>query len=72
MDMHQLTKDPSHQLVKISDTESSPKRALTREQLTRYLDYCTEILSLNVKIAALFAQHVDDPVVLMPLRIWNH
>ena len=64
VDMHQLTKDPSHQLVKISDTESSPKRALTREQLTRYLDYCTEILYLNAKIAALFAQHVDDPVVL--------
>lgn len=64
VDMHQLTKDPSHQLVKISNTESSPVRAMSREELTRYLDYCTEILSLNAKIGALFAQNVDDPVVL--------
>ena len=64
VDMHQLTKDPTHQLVQISDTESSPKRALSRVELTRYLDYCSEILSLNAKIAALFAQNVDDPVVL--------
>lgn len=64
VDMHQLTKDPTHQLVKISDTESSPVRGLSRSDLTRYLDYCSEILSLNAKIGALFAQHVDDPVVL--------
>jgi hypothetical protein len=64
VDMHQLTKDPTHQLVKISDTESSPKRVLTRAELTRYLDYCSEILALNAKIGALFAQNVDDPVVL--------
>ena len=64
VDMHQLTKDPSHQLVTIINTESSPVRILTREELTRYLDYCTEILSLNAKIGALFAQNVDDPIVL--------
>ena len=64
VDMHQLTKDPTHQVVKISQTESSPPRVLTRPELTRYLDYCSEILSLNAKIAALFAQNVDDPVVL--------
>jgi hypothetical protein len=64
VDMHQLTKDPTHQLVKIEQTESSPVRALTRAELTRYLDYCSEILALNAKIAALFAQNVDDPIVL--------
>ncbi len=64
VDMHQLTKDPSHQLVKIKDTESSPVRAMSREELVRYLDYCAEILSLNAKIGALFAQNVDDTVVL--------
>jgi hypothetical protein len=51
-------------LVKIDDTESSPARVLTRIQLTRYLDYCAEMLALNSKIGALFAQNVDDPVVL--------
>ncbi len=64
IDMHQLTKDPSHQLVNIQDTESSPSRILSREELIRYLDYCAEILSLNAKIGALFAQNVDDTVVL--------
>jgi hypothetical protein len=64
VDMHQLTKDPTHQLVHISDTESSPKRVLTRAELTRYLDYCSELLALIAKIGALFAQNVDDPVVL--------
>lgn len=64
VDMHQLTKDPTHQLISIGQTESSPVRVLTRAELTRYLDYCSEILSLNAKIAALFAQNVDDPVVL--------
>jgi hypothetical protein len=64
IDMHQLTKDPSHQLVKIKDTESSPPRMMSRAELTRYLDYCSEILSLNAKVGALFAQNVDDPIVL--------
>lgn len=64
VDMHQLTKDPTHQLVEISNTESSPTRVLSRAELTRYLDYCSEILSLNAKISALFAQNVEDPVVL--------
>ena len=64
VDMHQLTKDPSHQLVNLANTESSPVRLLTREELTRYLDYCTEVLSLNANIGALFAQNVDDPIVL--------
>ena len=64
VDMHQLTKDPTQHVVKISDTESSPKRNLTRPELTRYLDYCSEILSLDAKIAALFAQNSDDSTVL--------
>jgi len=64
VDMHQLTKDPAHLLAKMKDTESSPVRNLNRHQLTRYLDYCSELLALNAKIAALFAQNMDDPVVL--------
>jgi len=66
VDMHQLTKDPAYLLSKhkFSATESSPQRPLTRHQLTRYLDYCSELLALNAKIAALFAQNTDDSVVL--------
>ena len=64
VDMHQLTKDPAHLLSPFRDTESSPGNALTRFELMRYLDYCAEMLALDSKLAALFAQNMDDPVVL--------
>jgi len=66
VDMHQLTKDPAHLLSnsKIVDTASSPKRNYTRDELIRYLDYCSELLALNAKISALFAQNTDDALVL--------
>ena len=64
VDMHQLTKDPEHVLGTVEATASSPKRALTRAQLARYLDYCSELLALTSKLAALHAQHLQDPVVL--------
>lgn len=65
VDMHQLTKDPALLLSQFrSNTLSSPKRTLTRYELVRYLDYCAEMLALDSKIAALFAQNMDDPVVL--------
>ena len=64
VDMHQLTKDPAYVLGRIVQTSASPQRTLTRQELTRYLDYSSEMLALNAKIAALFAQNIDDPVVL--------
>ncbi len=69
IDMHQLTKDPS-QLLSISSkrTKSSPQRTLTPFQLTRYLDYCSEMLSLVGKLAALYAQSTSDSVVLQAVN----
>lgn len=64
VDMHQLTKDPDRLLHPVEDTASSPSRVLTRDELGRYLDYCSEILSLTSKLAALYAQRFDDSVVL--------
>ncbi|MBK6933041.1 MAG: hypothetical protein IPH12_20090 [Saprospirales bacterium] len=64
VDMHQLTKDPAHLLSGVKSTASSPQRTLSRHELMRYLDYCAEMLALNSKIAALFAQNMDDHVVL--------
>jgi hypothetical protein len=63
VDMHQLTKDPQ-QLLGAGATPSSPERSLTRFELARYLDYCSELLSLASKLAALHVQYVNDPVVL--------
>lgn len=66
VDMHQLTKDPAFLLSgnKISETQHSPQRNLTRHQLMRYLDYCSELLALDAKVAALFAQNTDDREIL--------
>ncbi|QDT55200.1 hypothetical protein Pan44_32420 [Caulifigura coniformis] len=60
IDMHQLTKDPERMLQKGADTESSPKRTMTQFELSRYLDYCTEMLSLCGKVAALYVQNFED------------
>jgi len=64
VDMHQLTKDPDNVLARGPDTASSPKRTLTAFELTRYLDYCTELLAIISKVAALYVQQFDDPVTL--------
>ena len=64
VDMHQLTKNPEAVLMPQSNTASSPKRKLTAFELGRYLDYCSELLSLIGKTAALYSQGLEDPVVL--------
>jgi len=60
IDMHQLTKDPKVPGVAVVDTPSSPTRTFDDYQLTRYLDYCSEMLSLLGKIAAVYAQTSAD------------
>jgi len=64
VDMHQLTKDPDRFRPGVVLTASSPVRGMTQFELSRYLDYCSEMLSLIGKIAALYAQDSDDPSVL--------
>jgi len=62
IDMHQLTKDPSKFIVG-GNTPSSPRLELNEFQMTRYLDYCSEMLSLTSKVAVVFGQALDDPAV---------
>jgi len=64
IDMHQLTKHPERAADGGCNTPSSPKRVLTSFELTRYLDYCSEMLALLSKLAALHTQHFNDPVTL--------
>lgn len=64
IDMHQLTKDPERLDRRGASTASSPKQNMTAFELVRYLDYSSEMLSLTAKAAALYGQHLDDPVVL--------
>jgi len=63
IDLHQLTKDPSATVSVAGNTASSPARTLTNYELTRYLDYCSEMLSLTAKVAVLFAQVFPDATV---------
>ena len=64
IDMHQLTKDPGANSPVTPPTASSPARLLNPAELVRYLDYCSEMLSLTAKVAALYAQHIADAVVI--------
>src|SRR5262245_59697788 len=61
--MHQLTKDPSGSVSIGGSTASSPKRLLSRFELSRYLDYCSEMLSLTSKVAVLYAQSFPNTEV---------
>ncbi len=62
IDMHQLTKDPII-ITNPQPTLSSPKRMMTPFELERYLDYCSEMLSIISKIGALFSQNLPDDII---------
>lgn len=64
IDMHQLTKDPIMVGVIKLQTYNSPERTLSKFELQRYLDYCSEMLSLIGKVAALYSQSLPDDVIV--------
>lgn len=77
IDMHQFSKDPS-ELLSSDSTEG-----MTRQDLTRYLGFCSVMLSLGAKLAALYAHKLPDEVVIdaasdlqnvaggLSLKIWQ-
>ncbi len=64
VDMHQLTKDPAQLAKGYISTASSQVHDMSEFELMRYLDYCSEMLSLTGKLAALYLQNMRDPVVI--------
>ena len=64
VDMHQLTKDPTTLMATYTKTASSSHDAMSEFELIRYLDYCSEMLSLTGKLAALYMQSTRDPVII--------
>lgn len=68
IDMHQFSKDPErllHRELIVTDAQDQPQvNQLTPFLMGRYLDYCSEMLSLIGKVAALYAQNTQDAVVL--------
>lgn len=66
IDMHQLNKDPErilHPELILTEPNGQDRR-LSAFDLCRYLDYCSEMLSLIGKVAALYVQHFDDAAAL--------
>ena len=64
IDMHQLTKDPEMLRESFRPTRLSRPLDLTRDEMERYFEYCSEMLSLVGKTAALCAEESRDVVVL--------
>ena len=64
IDMHQLTKDPHMVDGPQTSTKSSPTRTLTKFELQRYLDYCSEATAIISKVAALYAHSLNDEIVI--------
>ena len=65
IDMHQLPKDPSSARPStVATPDGGRQRPMSSFELTRYLDYCSEMLSLSAKVAALYAQSTKDPIVI--------
>ncbi len=60
IDMHQLTKDPVALSPDFAPTATSPRRDMDAVALSRYLDYCSELLAITGKLAALYAQAVPE------------
>ena len=64
VDMHQLAKDPAGRRAPEPEIAVSPKGAMSPSSLGRYLDYCTDLLSLTGKLSALLVQRFKDDAVL--------
>ena len=64
VDMHQLSKDPAGRRAPEPEIATSPKGAMSPASLGRYLDYCTDLLSLTGKLSALLVQRFKDDAVL--------
>lgn len=64
IDMHQLTKDPERLRPSFVATKASITEDLSAQQLSYYLDYCSELLSCTSKIGALYGEHTSDATVL--------
>ncbi|MCA0322450.1 MAG: hypothetical protein LCH60_07745 [Actinobacteria bacterium] len=64
IDMHQLTKDPERLRSDFKPTDATVAVDLTRAEMQHYLGYCSELLALVGKVAALCAEDSQDGLIL--------
>jgi len=63
IDLLHLTKDQNIIFKDSQQVEEARFKKMTSSELKHYLAYCAELLSYTSKIAVLYAQTVNDPVV---------
>ena len=62
IDLHQINKDPG--LDRVPPPENDQRTVRSDEALSEYLDFSGDLLSVIGKLAAFYAQHLKDRVVL--------
>ena len=67
IDMHQMTKDPESLIFSEEEMDEEDQSGLTPFLLERYLDYAADLLSIIGKVAAWYAQEINDPKVLVAI-----
>ncbi|MEP7210933.1 MAG: hypothetical protein ABI740_08860 [Alphaproteobacteria bacterium] len=68
IDMHQLTKDPPVMAEGYQPAGEAPIERMNEATLFRYLDYCSDMLALTGKLAALYMEDVQDPVIIQTVN----
>lgn len=68
IDMHQLSKDPMGGMHRGELSDSPPESDLQGYELARYLDYCADMLAITGKLAAVYLEYIEDPVVLTTIN----
>ena len=68
LDMHQMNKDPEYYMFPDEFEPGSSTSNLTPAELERYLDYTADLLSLLGKLAAWYAQKVNDPEIVLAIN----
>ncbi|MBI3195582.1 MAG: hypothetical protein HYZ34_14115 [Ignavibacteriae bacterium] len=63
IDMHQLTKDPEGLSNESVSTTPVQEKIYSPLELQHYLDYCSELLSIISKLAALYVQNFPDQII---------
>ncbi|MBI1358935.1 MAG: hypothetical protein GC155_01490 [Alphaproteobacteria bacterium] len=68
VDMHQISKDPPALEEGYLARGEAPGEVMSDAHLLRYLDYCSDMLALTGKLAALYMQDVQDPVIIQTVN----
>lgn len=64
IDMHQLSKDPGEHGTNLPLDKEDTRTVRNDNELCNYLHFCADLLAVTGKLAAIYAQNINDRVVL--------